>query len=104
MPDGSNLQLVSLRNRVSPEEWQMRVDLAAAYRLTALYGMSELEDRSIDWDVFDAEGWSIAREVKATLPDWTVIYFDEVRLRRGERSCEVEIIWSGNRETSATRQ
>ena len=42
MPDGSNLQLTSLRNRVSPEEWQTRVDLAAAYRLTALYGMSDL--------------------------------------------------------------
>ena len=28
----------SLRERVSPEEWQTRVDLAAAYRLSHLYG------------------------------------------------------------------
>ena len=32
----------SLRNTVSPEEWQARVDLAAAYRLVALYGWDDL--------------------------------------------------------------
>jgi ribulose-5-phosphate 4-epimerase/fuculose-1-phosphate aldolase len=32
----------SLQNRVSPEEWQARVDLAAAYRLVALYGWDDL--------------------------------------------------------------
>jgi len=31
----------SVRDRVSPEEWQMRVDLAAAYRLIAHYGWSD---------------------------------------------------------------
>ena len=32
----------SVREQVSPEEWQTRVDLAACYRLTALYGMTEM--------------------------------------------------------------
>lgn len=32
----------SIRDRVSGPEWQMRVDLAAAYRLVAKYGMSDL--------------------------------------------------------------
>lgn len=32
----------SIQNKVSPEEWQLRVDLAALYRLTALYGWSDL--------------------------------------------------------------
>ncbi len=32
----------SLQDKVSPEEWQLRVDLAAAYRLVALYGWSDL--------------------------------------------------------------
>jgi ribulose-5-phosphate 4-epimerase/fuculose-1-phosphate aldolase len=32
----------SVRERVSDEEWQMRVDLAAAYRLVALYGWDDL--------------------------------------------------------------
>ncbi len=32
----------TLRDRVSREEWQMRVDLAAAYRLVALYGWDDL--------------------------------------------------------------
>jgi ribulose-5-phosphate 4-epimerase/fuculose-1-phosphate aldolase len=36
------MQIASLRDRVSAEEWQLRCDLAAAYRLTALYGWSDL--------------------------------------------------------------
>lgn len=32
----------SVRDRVSPEEWQARVDLAAMYRLTALFGWDDL--------------------------------------------------------------
>ena len=32
----------SLRDRVSPEEWALRVDLAAAYRLVALFGWDDL--------------------------------------------------------------
>jgi ribulose-5-phosphate 4-epimerase/fuculose-1-phosphate aldolase len=32
----------SIRDRVSAAEWKMRVDLAAAYRLVAKYGMSDL--------------------------------------------------------------
>jgi ribulose-5-phosphate 4-epimerase/fuculose-1-phosphate aldolase len=32
----------SVKDHVSPEEWQLRVDLAAAYRLVALYGWSDL--------------------------------------------------------------
>ena len=32
----------SVRDQVSAEEWQTRVDLAAAYRLTALYGYTEM--------------------------------------------------------------
>jgi ribulose-5-phosphate 4-epimerase/fuculose-1-phosphate aldolase len=35
-------KVASLRSNVSPEEWQARVDLAAAYRLIDLYGMSDL--------------------------------------------------------------
>ena len=34
--------ITSLKNQVSPEEWQLRVDLAAAYRLVALYGWDDL--------------------------------------------------------------
>ena len=32
----------SLRDRVSAEEWSVRIDLAACYRLVALYGMTDL--------------------------------------------------------------
>lgn len=32
----------SLQDQITPDEWQLRVDLAAAYRLVALYGWSDL--------------------------------------------------------------
>ena len=32
----------SLQNQVSPGEWRLRLDLADAYRLVALYGWSDL--------------------------------------------------------------
>ena len=31
-----------IQNMVSAEEWQLRVDLAACYRLVALYGCSNI--------------------------------------------------------------
>jgi ribulose-5-phosphate 4-epimerase/fuculose-1-phosphate aldolase len=36
------LEIPSLKDVVSPEEWQLRCDLAAAYRLVAAYGWSDL--------------------------------------------------------------
>ncbi|OWW21133.1 class II aldolase/adducin family protein [Noviherbaspirillum denitrificans] len=36
------LAIPSLKDRVSPEEWQTRVDLAACYRLVANFGWSDL--------------------------------------------------------------
>ena len=36
------MNIPSLQGKVSDEEWQLRVDLAAAYRLVALYGWSDL--------------------------------------------------------------
>lgn len=36
------MNIPSLQHQVSPEEWQLRVDLAACYRLVAAYGWSDL--------------------------------------------------------------
>src|SRR5580692_2799963 len=36
------MQIPSLKNTVSADEWQLRCDLAACYRLVALYGWSDL--------------------------------------------------------------
>jgi ribulose-5-phosphate 4-epimerase/fuculose-1-phosphate aldolase len=36
------MNIPSLQGKVSDEEWRLRVDLAAAYRLVALYGWSDL--------------------------------------------------------------
>jgi len=38
----NRLPLSSMKDRCSPEEWRTRVDLAACYRLVALYGMSDM--------------------------------------------------------------
>jgi ribulose-5-phosphate 4-epimerase/fuculose-1-phosphate aldolase len=42
MADVPPLKSRSMREQVSAEEWQTRVDLAACYRLVALYGMTDL--------------------------------------------------------------
>lgn len=41
-PLPASAELPSVQHLVSPEEWQLRVDLAACYRLVALYGWSDL--------------------------------------------------------------
>jgi ribulose-5-phosphate 4-epimerase/fuculose-1-phosphate aldolase len=42
MADGSVAGVISLKGRVSAEEWQARVELAALYRLVALHGWDDL--------------------------------------------------------------
>ena len=42
MTTSASLDIPSLKGRVSPEEWAVRVDLAAAYRLVARYGWEDL--------------------------------------------------------------
>ena len=42
MADGSVAGVASLKGKVSAEEWQARVDLAALYRLVALHGWDDL--------------------------------------------------------------
>lgn len=56
MTDLSNLEIASLRSRVSEAEWQARVDLAACYRLIALFGMNDLIYNHATARVPDAEG------------------------------------------------
>ncbi|QHI98753.1 class II aldolase/adducin family protein [Xylophilus rhododendri] len=38
----SAIQIESMKDQCSPEEWQARVDLAACYRLIELYGMADM--------------------------------------------------------------
>src|SRR5258707_12097045 len=45
-----------VRDQVSRDEWQKRVDLAAAYRLVDLYGMTELSANHISTRVPGEEG------------------------------------------------
>jgi hypothetical protein len=49
--------------------------------------LSDDNERNPDWDAaaFAREGLAIARAVKAALPDWTVIYFDEAALAAASR-------------------
>ncbi|MET3116746.1 ribulose-5-phosphate 4-epimerase/fuculose-1-phosphate aldolase [Undibacterium sp. GrIS 1.8] len=38
----THMHIPSIKDQVSAEEWQLRVDLAACYRLVAMYGWSDL--------------------------------------------------------------
>ena len=42
MADGSLAGVISLKDKVSPAEWEARVELAALYRLAALHGWDDL--------------------------------------------------------------
>ena len=42
MTAAEKLEIPEVRSKVSPEEWQLRVELAAAYRLVAMFGWSDL--------------------------------------------------------------
>ena len=42
MSDLSEVKIPSLRGKVSPEEWKMRVEVAACYRLVAHFGLNDL--------------------------------------------------------------
>jgi ribulose-5-phosphate 4-epimerase/fuculose-1-phosphate aldolase len=55
MRHSGRLQIPSLKTEVSPLEWQARVDLAACYRLTAHYGMSDMMANHITLRVPDQE-------------------------------------------------
>jgi ribulose-5-phosphate 4-epimerase/fuculose-1-phosphate aldolase len=56
MSDLSQLKIKSMRERVSAEEWQTRVDLAACYRLVHHYGMDDLVYNHISARVPGEEG------------------------------------------------
>jgi ribulose-5-phosphate 4-epimerase/fuculose-1-phosphate aldolase len=66
----SALSIPSMQGYVSPAEWQTRVDLAAAYRLTAHYGWSDLVFTHISARVPGEEG--------AFLINPYGLFFDEI--------------------------
>lgn len=49
------LNISSMQHQCSAQEWQQRVDLAACYRLVALYGMSDMIANHISASVPDEE-------------------------------------------------
>ena len=66
----------SVREQVSAEEWQTRVDLAACYRLTAMYGMTEMIANHISCRVPGTHDhflinplWDALRGNRRVLPD-----------------------------------
>jgi hypothetical protein len=40
------------------------------------YRYSQEPDETFDWADFSREGLALAREIKAQLPDWTIVYWD----------------------------
>ena len=56
MTDLSQAKAISLKSKVSPQEWGMRVDIAACYRLVALFGMNDLVYNHISGRVPEEEG------------------------------------------------
>lgn len=59
-----NIAQACLRKRVSPEEWEARVDLAACYRLAAHFRMTDL----------------IYTHISARVPGAEHLFFQRIRL------------------------
>ncbi len=59
MPVQSIIQLPSIKDQVSPIEWQTRVDLAACYRLVYMVGMSDMINSHISARIPDTEHFLI---------------------------------------------
>jgi hypothetical protein len=59
---------------------ELPVDAALIERILRWQAWYETAlDENFDVDAFSAEGLAIAKAVKAALPEWTVVYFDEAR-------------------------
>ena len=72
--DGTALNLA--RHPLSP---RLRARLASwCDRFQATF------DREIDLEAFGTEGRAIAHAVKAELPGWSIVYFDEAAAARGK--------------------
>ena len=56
MNNDGYLKIESMKDRCSAAEWQARVDLAACYRLVAIYGMSDMMANHISARVPDEDG------------------------------------------------
>lgn len=77
---------------VGPEDLPVSDDIKARLRKWQDYferhNQSYLPpgERDTEFDVvaFSAEGLAIAKAIKAALPDWTVVYFDESRCTYGD--------------------
>ena len=56
MSDLSQVRIPSMRDKVSDAEWRMRVDVAACYRLIAVFGMNDLVYNHVSGRVPGEEG------------------------------------------------
>jgi ribulose-5-phosphate 4-epimerase/fuculose-1-phosphate aldolase len=68
------LQIPSIKSQVHPDEWALRVDLAACYRLVALYGWTDL--------VFTHITAKLPKSVSGDIPQFLInpygLMFDEI--------------------------
>ena len=72
------LAIPSVKSQVSPEEWALRCDLAACYRLVALYGWSDLVFTHISAKLPDATTHSDAGGEHQFLINPYGLMFDEI--------------------------
>ena len=69
--EDTKLAFPSLRSRVSAAEWSVRVDLAAAYRLSAHFGMEEMTRNHISARVPDAQGEMLVKPASLSFSEVT---------------------------------
>jgi ribulose-5-phosphate 4-epimerase/fuculose-1-phosphate aldolase len=81
-------KVADLKSKVSPEEWQARVDLAACYRLMDVYGMTDLIANHISMRV--------PGEPDHFLINAYGLLYDEIHMAKPEVNCVIHThTWAG---------
>src|SRR3546814_20601464 len=84
------LRIQSMRDQCSAEEWQARIDLAACYRLVAMYGMADMVANHISSRVPGEEGAFLTTPYGMMYEEITASSLIKVDLRSAGRSAGKE--------------
>ena len=79
MLENGFLKIESMQTRCTPAEWQARVDLAACYRLVAIYGMSDMMANHISARVPGEDGAFLINAYNAFTVDKVLTRYPDLR-------------------------
>lgn len=80
---------VSAELLVRVDAWVRKYDIGCTDYLSST---DEGYNHDFNMKAFSDEGWAIAHSIKEELPDWTVMYFDEMQFEQGEHAASADAV------------